>query len=103
MAGDSPYGSGALAGQSLGLDPELVARELGFTGAFPLVLVGGVFRHPTSLLREAVQAEVPLGVPVEAAVEPAVGALLRAFDALGVSVDEAVQASLPAASVFATS
>lgn len=33
VAGDSPYGSGALAGQSLGLDPELVARELGFTGS----------------------------------------------------------------------
>lgn len=32
-AGDSPYGSGALAGQSLGLDPELVARELGFTSS----------------------------------------------------------------------
>jgi argininosuccinate lyase len=30
---DSPYGSGALAGQSLGLDPQLVARELGFTGS----------------------------------------------------------------------
>lgn len=30
---DSPYGSGALAGQSLGLDPELVATELGFTGS----------------------------------------------------------------------
>jgi argininosuccinate lyase len=27
---DSPYGSGALAGQSLGLDPEPVALELGF-------------------------------------------------------------------------
>lgn len=33
VAGDSPYGSGALAGQSLGLDPGLVARELGFTGS----------------------------------------------------------------------
>ena len=33
VAGDSPYSSGALAGQSLGLDPELVARELGFTGS----------------------------------------------------------------------
>ena len=32
-AGDSPYGSGALAGTSLGLDPELVAAELGFTGS----------------------------------------------------------------------
>ena len=30
---DSPYGSGALAGQTLGLDPELVARELDFTGS----------------------------------------------------------------------
>ncbi len=30
VAVDSPYGSGALAGSSLGLDPELVAEELGF-------------------------------------------------------------------------
>ncbi|MDC5698816.1 argininosuccinate lyase [Intrasporangium calvum] len=29
----SPYGSGALAGSSLGLDPEVVAAELGFTRA----------------------------------------------------------------------
>ncbi len=29
----SPYGSGALAGSSLGLDPEAVARDLGFEGA----------------------------------------------------------------------
>jgi argininosuccinate lyase len=29
----SPYGSGALAGSSLGLDPERVAGELGFTGS----------------------------------------------------------------------
>jgi argininosuccinate lyase len=33
VAADSPYGSGALAGSSLGLDPEQVARELGFTGS----------------------------------------------------------------------
>jgi argininosuccinate lyase len=31
VAGDSPYGSGALAGSSLGLDPRAVATELGFT------------------------------------------------------------------------
>ena len=31
VADDSPYGSGALAGSSLGLDPRAVARELGFT------------------------------------------------------------------------
>ncbi|WKN46726.1 argininosuccinate lyase [Nocardioides sp. Arc9.136] len=33
VAADSPYGSGALAGQSLGLDPTGVAAELGFTGS----------------------------------------------------------------------
>ncbi|MCW2866760.1 MAG: argininosuccinate lyase [Marmoricola sp.] len=33
VAADSPYGSGALAGSSLGLDPEAVARDLGFTGS----------------------------------------------------------------------
>ena len=31
VAVDSPYGSGALAGSSLGLDPQEVARDLGFT------------------------------------------------------------------------
>ncbi|MBO0847156.1 MAG: argininosuccinate lyase [Nocardioides sp.] len=33
QAGDSPYGSGALAGSSLGLDPQSVAHELGFAGS----------------------------------------------------------------------
>ena len=33
VAVDSPYGSGALAGQSLGLDPTGVAAELGFTAS----------------------------------------------------------------------
>ena len=33
VAGDSPYGGGALAGSTLGLDPEAVALELGFTGS----------------------------------------------------------------------
>ena len=32
---DSPYGSGALAGSSLGLDPERVATELHFAGSTP--------------------------------------------------------------------
>jgi argininosuccinate lyase len=31
VAADSPYGSGALAGSSLGLDPQQVAHELGFS------------------------------------------------------------------------
>jgi argininosuccinate lyase len=32
-ADESPYGSGALAGSSLGLDPQAVAHELGFTAS----------------------------------------------------------------------
>ncbi|MEP6666168.1 MAG: argininosuccinate lyase, partial [Nocardioidaceae bacterium] len=33
VAAESPYGSGALAGSSLGLDPEQVATDLGFSGS----------------------------------------------------------------------
>ena len=33
VSADSPYGGGALAGQSLGLDPLAVAEELGFAGS----------------------------------------------------------------------
>lgn len=33
VAADSPYGSGALAGSSLGLEPQSVAAELGFTAS----------------------------------------------------------------------
>jgi argininosuccinate lyase len=35
VAAFSPYGAGALAGSSLGLDPEAVAQELGFDAAAP--------------------------------------------------------------------
>ena len=35
FAAASPYGSGALAGSSLGLDPGAVAADLGFTGSTP--------------------------------------------------------------------
>ncbi len=35
VADQSPYGSGALAGTSLGLDPREVARELGFADSAP--------------------------------------------------------------------
>ncbi|VXB85847.1 argininosuccinate lyase [Aeromicrobium sp. 9AM] len=33
VGADSPYGAGALAGSSLGLDPEKVAADLGFSGS----------------------------------------------------------------------
>jgi argininosuccinate lyase len=40
----SPYGSGALAGSSLGLDPEAVASDLGFAGAVPNSIDGTASR-----------------------------------------------------------
>ena len=41
---DSPYGSGALAGSSLGLDPEKVAADLGFTGSVANSIDGSASR-----------------------------------------------------------
>jgi argininosuccinate lyase len=40
----SPYGSGALAGSSLGLDPEAVATDLGFAGSVPNSIDGTAAR-----------------------------------------------------------
>ncbi len=40
----SPYGSGALAGTSLGLDPQLVAAELGFADSVPNSIDGTAAR-----------------------------------------------------------
>ncbi len=43
-ADDSPYGSGALAGSSLGLDPRQVAADLGFTDSVPNSIDGTAAR-----------------------------------------------------------
>jgi argininosuccinate lyase len=43
-AAESPYGGGALAGNSLGLDPVLVATELGFAGTSPNSIDGTASR-----------------------------------------------------------
>ncbi|MET0162393.1 MAG: argininosuccinate lyase [Microbacteriaceae bacterium] len=44
----SPYGSGALAGSTLGLDAELVARELGLSGAVENSIDGTASRDVTA-------------------------------------------------------
>ncbi len=44
VAHDSPYGSGALAGSSLGLDPQEVARDLGFEDSSPNSIDGTAAR-----------------------------------------------------------
>ncbi|MBA2446326.1 MAG: argininosuccinate lyase [Nocardioidaceae bacterium] len=44
VAAESPYGAGALAGSSLGLDPRSVARDLGFTDSVPNSIDGTAAR-----------------------------------------------------------
>jgi len=55
----SPYGSGALAGTSLGLDPEQVASELGFFGSVPNSIDGTAARD---LVAEAAYVLAQIGV-----------------------------------------
>jgi N-acetylglucosamine kinase-like BadF-type ATPase len=78
------------AGRRLGDYARVCAARTGQLGRpFPLVLTGGVLRHRSALLRAAVLARVPDGVPVYPAVEPVVGALLLAADEVGVRPDPA--------------
>jgi N-acetylglucosamine kinase-like BadF-type ATPase len=87
------------------------ARRVGIADtAFTLVLAGGVMRHPTPLLAEAIVARVrtaaPSVLPVRSRLEPAAGALFLALEQASIAVDESVldrvQGTMPAASMFAT-
>ncbi len=76
-------------GKALGEHAIAAARRVGLdrcNAGFPLVLVGGVLRHPSALLVSAVvqqvQAVLPMAHPSRDTLEPALGALLLAFDQL---------------------
>jgi N-acetylglucosamine kinase-like BadF-type ATPase len=98
-------------GRGLGEYVLAAARRVGLEGtAFPLVLAGGVLRHPSSLLPDAIMEQVrqtsPLVRPVRCRFEPVIGALFAALEAADVPVDEALIARLlptmPAAAFFST-
>jgi N-acetylglucosamine kinase-like BadF-type ATPase len=98
-------------GAALGDYALAAARQVGITAtAFPLVLTGGVLRHPSPLLSAAIFARVQAGAPAARVVasrfEPAVGALFLALEATGVRIDEAfletLAPTLPSAALFAT-
>ena len=64
------------------------AERTGQLGApFPLVLCGGVLRHPSALLRDVVRSRVPDGRPVYPDVDPVAGAVLIAADRVGARPD----------------
>ena len=75
------------------------ARQVGIEGTpFTLVLTGGVLRHPSRLLSDAIIAQVQTTSPdiqvVNSRFEPAIGALLLAFEAAGIVVDDYLLATL---------
>lgn len=87
------------------------ARRVGLEGtAFPLVLAGGILRHPSPLLSEALVARVPATSPavqpLTSRFEPAVGALFLALEKVGVRVDDSLVEhflpTLPPATLFVT-
>ena len=92
-------------GRILGDQTQACAVRVGLAGGeFPVVLAGGVFRHSSRLLAETILQRIPGGRAVPAAHEPAVGALLFAFDRAGVEADEArLEATAPPAATYATS
>jgi hypothetical protein len=51
------------------------------------VLAGGLFRHPSDRLQQVIADEMPESEIVMARFEPAVGALLMAFDEHGLEPD----------------
>jgi N-acetylglucosamine kinase-like BadF-type ATPase len=93
-------------------DYALVAtRQVGLHGRpFRLVLAGGVLQHASPLLGEAIAGRVRAvesdAQPVWADAHPAVGALLLAFDRVGVTVTDSITArlaaTLPPPALFAT-
>jgi N-acetylglucosamine kinase-like BadF-type ATPase len=98
-------------GTMLGDYALVAARKVGLEGTpFPLVLTGGVLRHPSPLLRAALVARVhttsPGAQPIKSRFEPVVGAVLLALEATEVCVDETIlhqlAATLPPAAFFET-
>ena len=92
-------------GRHLGAAARVAAGRVGFGDApFPLVIAGGVLRHrASSLIVDAIAAEVPLGQIVRPAWEPAIGALLLALDAVAATPDLArLRTTLPPSELFAT-
>jgi N-acetylglucosamine kinase-like BadF-type ATPase len=90
-------------GRGLAAYARVAARKVGLsTSGLSVVCAGGCFRHRSAALRNAITTGVPGAHVVEPEFEPAVGALLLAFDAVGLSADlRALRASLPPPAYFA--
>jgi hypothetical protein len=101
----------AVDGKALGDYALVAARRVGMEGtAFTLVLAGGVFRHPSSLLADSIIERVrttsPDVRPTRCRFEPVIGVLFTALETAGCSVNDALLEKLiptiPAASLYST-
>jgi N-acetylglucosamine kinase-like BadF-type ATPase len=104
-AGDEVANEIVLAdGHVLGDQARACALQVGLSGSpYELVLAGGVFRHPSPLLVNALTSRVPEAHVTRARHEPAVGALLMAFGATDLVPDsDRLEASIPDGSFYAT-
>ncbi|MGH2515067.1 MAG: BadF/BadG/BcrA/BcrD ATPase family protein [Ktedonobacterales bacterium] len=84
-------------GAALGGIALAAARQVGLEGtSFPLVLAGGVFRHPTTVLEDAIVARAretsPHMRPLRGQSEPVLGVLLQALSVAGVAPDQSLMA-----------
>ena len=81
-------------GAGLGNIACVAMRKVGLENkdtAIPLVLAGGVFRHPTTVLEDAIVATLrraaPAIRPMRSPAEPIIGVMLQALSAVGVELD----------------
>jgi len=98
-------------GRALGNYALIAARRVGLEGtAFTLVLAGGVLRHRSSLLADAIIERVrttsPAVHPVRCRFEPIIGVLFSALEAAQIAIDDTLLGKLiptiPGAALFAT-
>jgi N-acetylglucosamine kinase-like BadF-type ATPase len=98
-------------GKALGDYALAAARKVGLLEtAFTLVLTGGVLRHPSPILRDALIGRVrevaPEARAIQSRFEPAAGAVLLGLDLIHTETDaallERLESSLPGAAFFAT-
>jgi N-acetylglucosamine kinase-like BadF-type ATPase len=98
-------------GWGLGNYAQVAARRVDIEGTpFRLVLAGGVLRHPSSLLADAIIERVrttsPDVRPIRSPFEPIIGVLFTALETAGVTIDddllERLIPTIPDAALFAT-
>jgi N-acetylglucosamine kinase-like BadF-type ATPase len=92
------------SGSTLGSYARVAAERVGLDDRpFALVLAGGVFRHPSLVLRGSIASALPRARPIASEFEPAVGALFLAFDGIGRKPDLAtLRRTMPPGGFFAS-